>query len=139
MELLLFDLAKFSHIMSSLEKTTEADIAELKEMVKADEHPQDDAEILEALVTLPLLGRDIQLRGGRALDAEIDRALEDPLDTEVEEMLPIMLYSLALQNPAEAEAWLESYSNREDVEDLLIDREELQAAIEKAGQAKASR
>src|SRR5690606_25666757 len=100
----------FSHIMSSLEKTTEADIAELKEMVKADEHPEDDAEILEALVTLPLLGRDIQLRGSRALDAEIDRALEDPIDTEVEEMLPIMLYSLALQNPAEAESWLENFS-----------------------------
>ncbi len=137
-ELLLFDLGKLSHIMSSLEKTTEADITELKDVARANDDSSEDAAVLEALVALPLLGRDIQLRGSRALDAEIERALEDPMETEVEEILPIMIYSLALQNPAEAEAWLEGFSKRPEAEDLLIDEEELKAAIEKAKQSSSA-
>lgn len=137
-ELLLFDLGKLSHIMSSLEKTTEADITELKDVARANDDSSEDAAVLEALVALPLLGRDIQLRGSRALDAEIDRALEDPMETEVEEVLPIMIYSLALQNPSEAEAWLENFTKRPEAEDLLIDEEELKAAIEKAKQSSSA-
>lgn len=131
-ELLLFDLSKFSKIMSSLDKTTEADITEIRDMIRTDEDSSEEAEVLKTLVTLPLIGRDIELRGARALDDEIDRALEDPIESDAEEMLPIMIYSLAVQDPAQAEAWLENYSKRDDVDELLVDTEELQAAIDKA-------
>jgi hypothetical protein len=134
-ELLLFDMAKFGQIMSSIERASEADVEQLRELVRTTEESSEQANVLEALVSLPLLGRDIQLRGGRALDAEIDRALEDPVESEVEEVLPAMIYSLAIQNPTEAEAWLESYSKRTDVDDLIIDTDELRAAIDKAKQA----
>lgn len=131
-ELLLFDLAKFGKIMSSLDKTSEADIAEIRDLIRTDEDSSEEAEVLKTLVTLPLIGRDIELRGARALDDEIDRALEDPIESDAEEILPIMIYSLAVQDPAQAEAWLENYSKREDVDELLVDTEELQAAIDKA-------
>lgn len=133
-ELLLFDLAKFSRVISSIDKSSEADLAELRELVRTNEDSTEDANTLEALVALPLLGRDIQIRGGRALDDEITRALEDPVESEVEEILPTMIYSLAIQNPTEAEAWLEGYMKRTDVEDLIVDTDELRAAIDKAKQ-----
>ena len=132
-ELLLFDMAKFSRIMASLQKTTAADISELKDMLNSDEEDEsEETEILKALVMLPVLARDIELRGARALDAEIERGLEDPIESDVEEILPTMAYTLAIQNPEEAEQWLESLSSRDDLDDLLIDEDELQAAIDKA-------
>jgi hypothetical protein len=137
-ELLLFDLAKFQRVMSSIDKSSEADIAELRELIVPGEDATEDAHTLHTIVSLPLLARDIQLRGGRALDDEIARAIEDPVETNVETTLPTMIYSLAIQSPAEAEAWLESYMKRTDTDDLIVDTDELRAAIDKAKQEASS-
>jgi hypothetical protein len=131
-ELLLFDMAKFSHVLSAIESASQADVDQLRELVRTNEDSSEEADILETIVALPLLSRDIQLRGATALDAEISRALEDPVQTNVEEVLPSMAYTLALQNPSEAEQWLERFNKREDLDELIIDPEELQAAIDKA-------
>jgi hypothetical protein len=133
-ELLLFDLAKFQRVMSAIDKSSEADIAELRELVRTNEDSTEDASTLQTVISLPLLARDIQLRGGRALDDEVARAIEDPVESNVEAVLPTMIYSLAIQSPAEAEAWLESYMKRTDTDDLIIDTDELRAAIDKARQ-----
>lgn len=131
-EMLLFDLAKFSHIMSSLGNASEADIEQLRELVSANEDSTADADTLETIVTIPLLSRDIQLRGSRALDGEITRALKDPAQSNVEEILPAMVYTLAIQNPTEAEEWLANFNKRTDLDELILDGDELRAAIDKA-------
>ncbi|QJE95649.1 hypothetical protein [Luteolibacter luteus] len=133
-ELLLFDLSKLERVMSSIDKASEAELAELKELVRTNEESSEDALILQTLISLPLLAREIQLHGARALDDEVTKALEDPVETNIEETLPTMIYTLALQNPTEAEEWLETYAKRTDTDELIIDNDELRAAIDKAKQ-----
>lgn len=133
-ELLLFDLEKFQRVMASINQSSEADIAELKDLVRTNEDSTEDAHMLQMIISLPLLAREIQLRGARALDDELTKAIEDPVETNIEVTLPTMIYSLAIQNPDEAEAWLESYKQRTDTDELIIDADELRAAIDKAKQ-----
>jgi hypothetical protein len=56
-------------------------------------------------------------------------------DEMFSEALPMMLYTLAKQNPAEAEAWLKTFTARPDVDDFTLDADELKALIEKAKKA----
>jgi len=132
-EITLFDLGKLSRIMTAIGRTNEADIALLREIIKAEDDTSEEGEVLGLLVSLPLLGRDIELRGSTVLDEELAKVNEED-DGSIEEILPTMLFSLAKRSPAEAEAWLDTFSKRPDVDDFVLDVDELKATIAKSKQ-----
>ena len=76
-------------------------------------------------------GRDIEIRGSAVLEETVEKAAVEE-DDNFSEVLPMMAYTLAKRNPAEAEAWLKNFEARPDVDDFTVDVDELRAVIEKA-------
>lgn len=131
------DLGRLSEIMASIGRADAADLAEIRDVLLKEEESGEngndismEGEMLKALLILPLTGRDIELRGSAVLDEAVEKSAEVE-DDMFSEMLPMMLYSLARQNPAEAETWLKSFQARPDVDDFTVDVDELKAVIEK--------
>lgn len=130
-EILHADLGELSQILASISRADAGDLAELREMLMKTEETTDDGEILNALLMLPLIGRDIEIRGSAVLEETVEKAAVEE-DDNFSEVLPMMAYTLAKRNPAEAEAWLKNFEARPDVDDFTVDVDELRAVIEKA-------
>ncbi|WP_367874975.1 hypothetical protein [Luteolibacter sp. Populi] len=133
-EVLTGDLNKLNQLIASIGRADAADLAELKEVLKTGEETPEETEMLVALLQLPLLGREVELRGSAALEDMVEKNKEEE-DEIFSDAMPMMLYTLAKQNPAEAEAWLKTFSARPDADDFTLDVDELKAVIEKSKKA----
>ena len=129
-EVLHTDLGELSDILAALSRADAADLAELRELLVNTEETTTEGEIFNALLMLPLVGRDIELRGAAVLEETVEKAAVEE-DENFSEILPMMLYTLARKNPAEAEAWLKTFEARPDVDDFTVDVDELKAVVEK--------
>ena len=129
-EVLHTDLGELGDILAAINRADAADLAELRELLLNKDETTDDGEILNALLMLPLTGRDIELRGAAVLEETVEKAAVEE-DENFSEILPMMLYTLARKNPAEAEAWLKTFESRPDVDDFTVDVDELKAVVEK--------
>ena len=130
-EVLVEDLTKLSQLTGALSRADKADVAELKEYLMTLEEPLDpEQEMLKTMLLRPLFGREVELRGAAALDEMVEKNQEEE-DDIFSEILPLMVYSLAKQNPAEAEAWYTNFMKRPDAEEFSVDTDELKALIEK--------
>lgn len=129
------DLIKLSQLMGMIGKADAADVAELKEVLKSSETGAEEIDTLKAMLLAPVLGRDVELRGAGALDEMIEKNAETE-DDMFSDVMPMMVYTLAKQNAAEAEAWLKTFTARKDADDFTIDADELKALIQKAKKEK---
>ena len=133
-EVLTGDLNKLNQLIASIGRADAADLAEIKEVLKTGEETPEETEMLVSLLQLPLLGREVELRGSAALEDMVEKNKEEE-DDIFSEAMPLMLYTLAKQNPAEAEAWLKTFAARPDADDFTLDVDELKAVIEKSKKA----
>jgi hypothetical protein len=129
-EVLHTDLAELSELLAAINRADAADLAELRDLLLNTEDTTIEGEMLNALLILPLTGRDIELRGAAVLEETVEKSAVEE-DDNFSEILPMMLYTLARKNPAEAEAWLKTFEARPDVDDFTVDVDELKAMIEK--------
>jgi hypothetical protein len=129
-EVLHTDLGELGDILAAINRADAADLAELRELLMDTDETTTEGELLNALLMLPLVGRDIELRGAAVLEETVEKAAVEE-DDQFSEMLPIMLYTLTRKNPAEAEAWLKTFEARPDVDDFTVDVDELKAVVEK--------
>lgn len=129
-EILHTDLGELSRILTAIGRADAGDLAEMRELLMKTEETTEDGEILNALLMLPLIGRDIEIRGAAVLEETVEKAAIEE-DDNFSEILPMMAYTLAKRNPAEAEAWLKTFEARPDVDDFTVDVDELKAVIEK--------
>jgi hypothetical protein len=129
-EVLHADLAELSELLAAINRADAADLVEIRELLLNTDDVTIEGEMLNSLLILPLTGRDIELRGAAVLDETVEKSAVEEDDT-FSETLPMMLYTLARKNPAEAEAWLKTFEARPDVDDFTVDVDELKAMIEK--------
>ena len=129
-EVLHTDLGELSAVMAAISRADAADLAELRELLLDTDETTEEGQMLNALLILPLTGRDIELRGAAVLEETVEKAAVEE-DDNFSEILPMMLYTLTRKNPAEAESWLKTFEARPDVDDFTVDVEELKAVIEK--------
>ncbi|WP_035607278.1 hypothetical protein [Haloferula sp. BvORR071] len=133
-EVLAADLGQLSRLMASIGRADAADVAELRELLNPTDETSEETDMLKHLMLLPVLGREVELRGSAALDEMLDKNKETE-DDIFSEAMPLMLYTLAKQNPAEAEKWLKTFKARSDADDFTLDADELKAIIEKSKKA----
>lgn len=129
-EVLHTDLGELSEVMAAINRADAADLAELRELLMNTDETTEEGQMLNALLILPLTGRDIELRGAAVLEETVEKAAVEE-DDNFSEILPMMLYTLTRKNPAEAEAWLKTFQARPDVDDFTVDVDELKAVVEK--------
>lgn len=133
-EQLVFDLAKFNRLMGALERANESEIARLRSVLLPADDDSFEADVLKTTANMMIAGREIELHGSRALDDTITRSLRDLDGPELDDLMPAMLYSLALQDRAAAEKWLDDFSQRPDLDDIIVDLDVLRAVLEKSKQ-----
>lgn len=133
-EVLAADLAELSQLMGMISRSDKSDVAELKELLMSVEDTAEESEALKTLLLPALFGRDVELRGSAALDEMVEKN-KDEEDDYFTDTLPMMVYTLAKQNPAEAEAWYKTFMARPDAEEFTVDTEELKALIAKGKKA----
>lgn len=130
-ELLIFDLRKYSQLLSSLDRANEDEVAQIRGFLLPEDNDSFEADILKTIGTVLLASRDIQIHGSLALDDTIARARANPDNTDIEDIMPTMLYTLAEQDPAAAEKWLIENEANDELEDYL-DFDSMKAAMEKS-------
>ncbi|WP_193210655.1 hypothetical protein, partial [Luteolibacter marinus] len=130
-ELLLFDLTRFGKLVESLVRLNDDEIAGIRPALLPENNDSYEADNLKITAGLLVAGREIELHGIKALDDTVARALADPENAEIEDIMPVMLYTLAKQDPTAAEKWWAENSKRDDLDDFF-DMDEMKAALEKS-------